>query len=387
MSNSPSVARRPSRTVPQRQRGDDVAEDDAVDAGGGRRSRRPSSVGPVEVRPSLAVVARRRRVGRRGGSIGFGPADQGHRGAPAAPDVDGAAPAGDVDLGRLEDVGRRRPQGRLDLERSQLGVLRLHERGEPGDVRCRERVPRRDRRPAIEPRDLHIDAACEELGGGLGVRVEAQRVVRGVARDAGDRREERGVADAGDVVGRRDDERIAEVGAIAHLVERQRPILLRRAQREVDDVETLLDGPREPGVERGGGPGERRPEHADARDRGLRGQRVDDAGARGSVAEHVAVGAGSGDHRPVVADRHVDAALGVDAPLERRMGGVDPAVDDGHPHPGAGGPFERPVRGDLDGRAQVTEPEDGRVAGPRRLRGRAHRSLPSSSSRTWATSR
>src|SRR6478609_4588047 len=69
-------------------------------------------------------------------------------------------------------VRRDQVQDGLHLERRQPRVLAEHERGDAAQRRRREAVAGRADRAAAQPRELDVDAACEELDRRIGVRVE-----------------------------------------------------------------------------------------------------------------------------------------------------------------------------------------------------------------------
>ncbi len=92
------------------------------------------------------------------------------------------------------------------------------------DVRGGVGVPRAVDATVVQPRDVDVDATRQETRWRLGVVVEAHRVGRHVARHAQHRCVHRREAGAGHVVRGGDDDGAAEVGLIAHLVERKRPV-------------------------------------------------------------------------------------------------------------------------------------------------------------------
>ena len=135
-------------------------------------------------------------------------------------------------------------QHALQLVRRQLGMLRAHERADPGHVRRREAVPGRADRLAAHPRQLDVDAAREELD--RRVRVvdrRRQRVRLRVAADGDDGREPPRIALDRHVVRRRDEDRAVEVRLVRELVQHLGELALRRREAHVHDVEALLDRP------------------------------------------------------------------------------------------------------------------------------------------------
>src|SRR6476660_6901199 len=67
------------------------------------------------------------------------------------------------ETGDRRSAVRRRSEHRLDLERRGARVLGADQRGEPGDVRCRETVAGSHDPPAIAPGDVDVDAVRPEF--------------------------------------------------------------------------------------------------------------------------------------------------------------------------------------------------------------------------------
>ena len=111
-----------------------------------------------------------------------------------------------------------------------------------------------------------------------------------------------------------------EVGAVAHLVEGERPVAPGGAEGEVDHVEALLDRPAETGQEGGRLAGQAGAQHAHAGEARLGGEAVDDAGARRAVPEGVVVRPGRQHGLALVVEGHGDAAVAVDAVARGRDG-------------------------------------------------------------------
>src|SRR3954454_23304319 len=109
-------------------------------------------------------------------------------------------------------------------------MLRADERADAGDVRRGEAVARSADRLAAHPRELDVDAACEELDGRVRVVVEAARVGLRMAADQDDRREAPRIALDGHVVRRCDEDRAVEVGLVGELVEYPGELPLRRRE-------------------------------------------------------------------------------------------------------------------------------------------------------------
>ena len=216
--------------------------------------------------------------------------------------------------------------------------------GDAGDVRSGEGVASGADRLTFEPRHFDIDAAREELNRGFRVVVEPPRIGGEIARDAGDRRVQGRETRSHHVVGGSDHERVAEVGLVAQLVERERPIALRRSEREIDDVEAGVDRPRQPAKERGRLPREPRSEHAHAREARLGREGVDDPRTRCAVTEHVVVGSGRDDRCFVLGEGDHHAVAAIDRTADQRVIGVDAAVDHRDPYALAGGAAPRPAR-------------------------------------------
>lgn len=236
----------------------------------------------------------------------------------------------DLGWSRLDDVGRSSPQGGLDLERSQLGMLGLDQRGQAGDMGGGIAVPGADRLTMILPQDRDIDAPSEELGRRIRIEVVAPAVGRMVTGHAEHRGIERRVADPLHVVRSGHDYRSPEVRPIADFMEVHGRVTFARPQGQIDDVEFLIDGPLETGKKRRNLSRQTRTQHLDAGDRCRRGERVDDARACGAVTEDVAMSTRRHLHPSLGVDREFNATLRVDDTVECRVVGVDPTVDHRH---------------------------------------------------------
>ena len=98
-------------------------------------------------------------------------------------------------------------------------MLRPDEGRVSRDVWCREAVAGcRDPAP-VAPRDVHVQTARPELHRRARVVEPGSRIRQIVGGDGDDRREQRRVAVAGDVVGRADQERVGEVGPVREVME------------------------------------------------------------------------------------------------------------------------------------------------------------------------
>ena len=67
-------------------------------------------------------------------------------------------------------VVRGQGEDALELERRQTGMLAEDQRADPGDVRRREAVTGAAQRRALEPRDVELQPAGEELDGRIGLK-------------------------------------------------------------------------------------------------------------------------------------------------------------------------------------------------------------------------
>ena len=213
----------------------------------------------------------------------------------------------------------------LQLERGEPGVLAQDQGGDPGDARRGEAVARGADRAAAEPGDLHVDAACEELDGRIGVGVVEERVVVLVAADGDDRREaprerfDRHVVRGGDQHG------ALEVGGVGQLVQVVAEFTLGRGEAHVDHVVALLDRPAQAGEQHL--PGALEPGAEDAHRVELRrgSDRADDPRARRPVPAKVALGVLLGDRFALGAEG--DHGCPGDL-ADERMVGLDAAVED-----------------------------------------------------------
>ena len=100
-------------------------------------------------------------------------------------------------------------------------------------------------RAALQPREVEVEPAPEELDRRRRVVVEGQRVGLLVAADRDDAREAPREALHRHVVGRGDEEDALEVGAVGELVQPLDVLRARRREAHVHDREPLLDRPRQ----------------------------------------------------------------------------------------------------------------------------------------------
>src|SRR5580658_407904 len=247
-------------------------------------------------------------------------------------------------------VAGYRPQDGLDFVGAQVRVLAQQPGHQAGHVRGGEGVAGRDDRGTGQPRHPDVDAGRSEVGRGRRVGVDAERILPVVGGHGDDRGELGRVGRRRDVVGGAHQDDAGERRLVGNLVEEAEVVLAPRAQRQVDHPRALLDRPAQARREDQALTGELAAEDPDRPDGRVGGGPPDDPGARGAVAEQVIVRAlGGADlaglRVPLQSDRPLDGA-------DRRVGGIDPAVDHGHRDPGAGRPAPRPllVDGQVDPR-------------------------------------
>ena len=228
------------------------------------------------------------------------------------------------------------------------GCLREHPRDEPGDVRRGEAVAGGGDPLAVQPGDADVDAERAELDRRLRVAVVdlgVAHVVRGDGDHRGVRRREAGERH---VVRRRDEHDVAEVGLVDQLVEQRVEVALGRAEAQVADLHAVLDRPAQAGGEHRAAAAQAGAEHLDAvssqsgaRLRMIPAQAV--PWPKSSPCGSVSTSSSSS----VLDDRRV-----LDAAADRRVVGVDAAVDhrdlDARARAAAPGPLARDLLGRTD---------------------------------------
>ena len=219
-------------------------------------------------------------------------------------------------------------------------MLAEDERADAGDVGRGEAVAGAAERAAVEPRDVEVEAAPEELDRRRGVVVEGQRVGLLVAPDGDDAREAPREALHGHVVSRGDEEDALEVGAVGELVEPLHVLRPRRREAHVHDLELLLDRPRQAAQHGLAAALVAGAEDADARQLDVGGERAHDPGAGRSVPAEVALAVVDDLQLAVLVAKDCDRA--VDA-ADERMVELDAAVEDADPDAGAGRAAPRPL--------------------------------------------
>ena len=166
-------------------------------------------------------------------------------------------------------------------------MLAQDERAQAGDVRRCEAVAGCGDRLAAEPRYLDVQAAREELDRRARVCVKDEGIRVLVAADRDDACEPPREALHGHVVCGGDEHRPFEVRDVGELVQPLAVPPFRRRQAHVDDVETLLDRPLEPGEEDRRAAGVAGAEDANARELALRREQANDPRARGAVSAEI----------------------------------------------------------------------------------------------------
>src|SRR5690349_17527426 len=138
----------------------------------------------------------------------------------------------------------------LDLESGEVGMLAEDQRAVAGDVRRGEAVAGGPPDAARQPADLDVGPVREELHGRGGVIEELAGVAGVVAADRDNGGKTPGKALDRQVVGRRDQHGLAEVGVVGERAQVVHELAAGGGQAEVDHVEALLDGPLQAGQQR-----------------------------------------------------------------------------------------------------------------------------------------
>ena len=150
-------------------------------------------------------------------------------------------------------------------------------------------LPVQRRRGALQPGDVDVHSAREELDGRLGVVEEVERLGPVVAPDGQHRGEPPREALDRQVVRRGDEHRLLEVREVGELVQALGEVSLRRREAHVHDVEAVLDRVAKAGDENRAAARVAGTEHAHAVELTFGREGTDDAGARRSVPAEVAL--------------------------------------------------------------------------------------------------
>src|SRR6185503_12513746 len=238
----------------------------------------------------------------------------------------------------------RQIEDALELERSQLRMASKDEGADAGHVWGREAVAGAAKAGALQPGDVDVHPAREELDWRFRVVEEVERLGPVVAPDRQHRGEPPREAFDRQVVHRGDEHRLLEVREVGELVQALGEVSLRRREAHVHDVEAVLDRVAKTGDENRAAAGVAGTENAHAVELTLGREGTNDAGARRSVAAEVAL--------LVRLDRDLAVlpALDRDGPCERpdeRVVRLDPAVEDADADAAPGRISPRPLAGDL----------------------------------------
>ncbi len=205
-------------------------------------------------------------------------------------------------------------------------------------------LPVARKRAAVQPREIEVEAAPEELDRRRGVVVEGQRVGLLVAADGDHAREAPREALHGHVVGGGDEEDALEVGMVGELVKPLHVFRPRRREAHVHDLEPLLDRPGEPAQHRLAAAFVAGAEDAHARQLRVGNERADDPRTGRSVPAKIAFRVVDDLELVVVVAQNRDGA--VDATDERVLE-LDAAVEDADADTGPGRTAPCPLPGHL----------------------------------------